>query len=253
MDVAKYADLALATLGAAGAIYFLDTLEIAFNVKLYAPPLAASSIIIFSGIKPAPAVNVFGGSIGAASFALALWELGGGSPTTRAIAVGGSLVFFKTTGALFPPAAALATVFLDSPALQEAGWTYLLFPCLSGQLILYALAIGLSQARQKVRIAITRSQLDFSDVTVEEFRSLFQLFDTSGDGMIDATELQVALRKVINTDLDLSDCQQMVREADVNGNGAIDFDEFLQLLKFNPLCNPDGSSLSAYETLNKEE
>lgn len=251
MDMAKTADLALATLGAAGAILLLEELEKLTGVQLYAPPLAASSIIIFSGLQPAPAQNVFAGTLGAATGALVLWEIGGGSPMTRAIAIGGSLFFFKTTGALFPPAAALAAVFLDSPGLQENGWSYLLFPCLSGQALLYALALVLSQVRQKVRVAITKSQLDFSAESIDEFRELFKRFDTSGDGLIDAVELQVALRATINVDLDMSDCEQMVREADADGDGGIDFNEFVQLLKFEAKCAPETNE-SEVDEINEE-
>ena len=251
-DLAKYADVALATIGAGSAIYLLDKLEIVLDVPLYAPPLAASTIIVFSGITPAPALNVFAGTIGAAGFALVLNELGGGSPFTRALAVSGSLAFFKLTGALFPPAAALAAVFLDSPALQERGWMYLLFPCISGQVFLYAFAIAVAQVRQRVRVAITQSQLDFSNESRESFREMFTRFDTSGDGRIDANELQVALRATIGADLDIADCDELVRVADTDGDGSIDFEEFMALLKFDPKINA-GGRMSGYEKEEEEK
>ena len=139
-DLPKAADTTLACAGAALGIYALGELERMTGVSFYAPPLAAGAIIIFSGIKPPPPKNVFGGMLGAASFALVLEAVGGGTETTRALAVAGSLLWFKSSGALFPPAAAAAVVFLDTPDLQELGLSYLMFPCLSGCTVLYTLA-----------------------------------------------------------------------------------------------------------------
>ena len=242
-DLPRNVDTACAALGAATGIYLLGELELKVGVKLYGPPLAASSIIIFSGISPPPAKNVFLGTIGAAAFALCLYQLGGGTPETRALAVAGSLVWFKTSGALFPPAAALSAVFLDSPALQSSGWTYLLFPCLSGQSILYGLAYGLAIVRQRIRVAITHSQLDFSAASMREMREMFDRYDTSGDGRIDATELQVALRALLGSELDLADCEQLVADADSDGDGDIDFEEFVAMLQFDAVLSSDAAKL----------
>ena len=238
LDVARAVDICLAAAGAGAAVWSLEALEPIVNLPLFAPPLAASSIIIFSGLQPAPAANVFLGTTGAAAFALTLYTLGGGSPEMRAIAVAGSLAWFKATGATFPPAAAMAAVFLDSPQMQELGWSYLLFPCLTGQLLLYAAGAGLAPLRQRVRVALTHMQLDGSSLgssreSVEELRAAFARFDTSGDGLIDAAELQVALRAILQADVDPKDCEALVREADADGDGAICFDEFLIMLKYS--------------------
>lgn len=162
----------------------------------------------------------------------------------RAVAVAGSLLWFKSSGALFPPAAALSAVFLDSPALQSSGWSYLLFPCLSGQSILYIIALGLSQLRQRLRVAITQTQLNqFSSATLEEIKAMFYRFDTSGDGRIDAMELQVALRALLGSELDAADCKQLIAVADSNGDGHIDVDEFVQMLRFDATLSSNAKSL----------
>ena len=236
-DLPKTVDLALAATGAGAACILLQVLEQQTGLRLYAPPLAASSVIIFSGITPPRAENVFLGTLGAALFALCLFEFGGVSTTSlefgRAMAVAGSIVYFKQSGLLFPPAAAMACVYLDSPLMQESGWSYLLFPCLAGQLLLYLAAVSLSALRQSVRVAITRRQLDFSDATIESFRELFTRFDTSGDGLIDAMELKVALRALTGAELDISDTEKLVADADSDGDGVINFDEFLMLLQYD--------------------
>ena len=69
-DPSKNVDLAIAAVGAGTACFLLCYLENLLGVRLYAPPLAASSVIIFSGIKPPKALQVFAGTFGAALFAL---------------------------------------------------------------------------------------------------------------------------------------------------------------------------------------
>jgi CBS-domain-containing membrane protein len=243
--VPKAADTALACIGAASGTYALGVLESTTGLPFYAPPLAAGAIIIFSGMKPPPAKNVFGGMLGAAAFALALEAVGGGTEETRALAVAGSLLWFKSSGALFPPAAAAAAVFLDSAELQSLGWTYLAFPCLSGVSVLYGLALGLSRVRQDVRVRITRSQLEFSADTLGDMREVFDRFDTSGDGRIDAMELQVMLRALLSTEMDLEDCEDLINRTDVNGDGSIDFEEFVMMMKFDAKLTGQASSLSS--------
>ena len=71
---------------------------------------------------------------------------------------------------------------------------------------------------------------------------MFDRFDTSDDGLIDATELQVALRATLGADLELGDCEELVRQADADGDGAIDFDEFAALLRFEPRLGAAGAA-----------
>jgi hypothetical protein len=55
---------------------------------------------------------------------------------------------------------------------------------------------------------------------------LFRRIDTSGDGQLDAIELQVALRAATGNDISLADTSAMIRSVDSDGNGTVDFDEF---------------------------
>ena len=50
--------------------------------------------------------------------------------------------------------------------------------------------------------------------------------DTSGDGLLDVIELQVALRAATGTDISLADTQEILQSVDSDGNGSLDFDEF---------------------------
>ncbi|KAL9556128.1 hypothetical protein MBANPS3_002020 [Mucor bainieri] len=72
---------------------------------------------------------------------------------------------------------------------------------------------------------------------IAEYKEAFQLFDTDGDGSITAIELGTVLRKfgMKPTDAELQD---MVNDVDADGNGNIDFTEFLGLVK-NMKTNTD--------------
>ena len=64
---------------------------------------------------------------------------------------------------------------------------------------------------------------------IEAFREVFTLFDINGGGTIDASELDQALRSVeiCLTEAELKDVLAVIDE---DGNGEIDFDEFLNLM-----------------------
>ena len=57
-------DTLIAAVAAGSAFWLLSYLEAASGIPMYAPPLAASSMIMFSGSKPLPAQNVFLGTVG---------------------------------------------------------------------------------------------------------------------------------------------------------------------------------------------
>jgi calmodulin len=68
-----------------------------------------------------------------------------------------------------------------------------------------------------------------SEEKIAEFRCAFQLFDEDSDGKITTKELGGILKKLgySPTDEDLKD---MIKEVDTDGNGNVDFQEFLQLM-----------------------
>lgn len=65
--------------------------------------------------------------------------------------------------------------------------------------------------------------------TMEELRAAFDAFDKDGSGDLDADELRHVIK---NLGLVASDVEvdEMVRQADTDGNGSIDFDEFVELM-----------------------
>ena len=64
---------------------------------------------------------------------------------------------------------------------------------------------------------------------IEAFREVFTLFDINGGGSIDASELNQALMSV-DISLTESELKDVLSVIDEDGNGEIDFDEFLNLM-----------------------
>ena len=69
----------------------------------------------------------------------------------------------------------------------------------------------------------------FSPAQLAELREVFALFDKDGDGTITAPELGTVMGQLGPAPTD-SELQDMVNEVDLDGNGMIDFSEFLGLV-----------------------
>ncbi|CAM0876167.1 unnamed protein product [Alopecurus aequalis] len=85
------------------------------------------------------------------------------------------------------------------------------------------------------------------------FQEAFSLFDKNGDGCISLEELAAVTRSLglEPTDQELSD---MMREVDTDGNGIIDFQEFLSLIA-RKMKDGDGDEelKEAFEVLDKDQ
>eukprot|EP01059_Diplonema_ambulator_P027061 TRINITY_DN4469_c0_g1_i1.p1 TRINITY_DN4469_c0_g1~~TRINITY_DN4469_c0_g1_i1.p1 ORF type:complete len:156 (+),score=62.36 TRINITY_DN4469_c0_g1_i1:68-535(+) len=73
------------------------------------------------------------------------------------------------------------------------------------------------------------SQNGLSEEQIQEYRHVFQLFDSDNSGAICLKELGSAMKSLgmKPTDQELED---MVKEVDIDGGGEIEFDEFLHLV-----------------------
>lgn len=65
-----------------------------------------------------------------------------------------------------------------------------------------------------------------------ELREAFKCIDLDGNGYISREELKKAVQKIMSTDgkVSMQDVEEMMKEADTDGNGLIDYDEFVRIL-----------------------
>ncbi|KAK6127796.1 hypothetical protein DH2020_038505 [Rehmannia glutinosa] len=68
-----------------------------------------------------------------------------------------------------------------------------------------------------------------TDEQIAEFKEVFKLFDKDGDGSITSKELGTVLRSLGQNPTE-AELQDMIKEADADLNGKIDFNEFLNLM-----------------------
>ncbi|XP_075659638.1 calmodulin-like isoform X2 [Castanea sativa] len=64
---------------------------------------------------------------------------------------------------------------------------------------------------------------------IAEFQEAFCLFDKDGDGCITIEELAIAIRSLDQNPTE-EELKSMINEVDVDGNGTIEFGEFLNLM-----------------------
>uniref|UniRef100_A0AAY5L5R3 Calmodulin 1b n=1 Tax=Esox lucius TaxID=8010 RepID=A0AAY5L5R3_ESOLU len=65
--------------------------------------------------------------------------------------------------------------------------------------------------------------------TLTEFKEAFSLFDKDGDGTITTKELGTVMRSLGQNPTE-AELQDMINEVDADGNGTIDFPEFLTMM-----------------------
>eukprot|EP00483_Globobulimina_turgida_P000555 UN00555 len=76
-----------------------------------------------------------------------------------------------------------------------------------------------------------QSELEVNEAEREEFRDAFKLFDKDGDGVITTEEIYEVFISLGFRQYTKKDIQKMVEAIDIDGNGTIDLDEFIVLLR----------------------
>lgn len=72
-----------------------------------------------------------------------------------------------------------------------------------------------------------------SNKCLEDLRNAFTLYDRDKNGLISAEELHHVLRSM-GDQASLADCKSMIKGIDRNGDGAVNFEEFVQMMTRSP-------------------
>ncbi|XP_065663408.1 calmodulin-A isoform X7 [Hydra vulgaris] len=93
---------------------------------------------------------------------------------------------------------------------------------------------------------------NLSSEQLKEYQDAFQMFDKDGNGFITTRELKSLMRSLGCNPTD-SELQQIVNEVDADGNGKIDFPEFICLMeKMTKPMEEQASTLEAYRVFDDD-
>ncbi|KAJ2479286.1 hypothetical protein IWW56_003193 [Coemansia sp. RSA 2131] len=100
--------------------------------------------------------------------------------------------------------------------------------------------------------AISHSVEVTNNENIKELRDAFAIFDKNNDGMISKEELGVLMRSLSHnpTDEEIGD---MINEVDENGDGKIDFSEFIAMMARQPMSSdgPEDEIMEAFRVFDK--
>lgn len=236
----KLVDAVIAGVGLFASLAMLGVLELHFDAEFFATPMMASGIIFFAPYHPPSPSGFLVCTAGSATLAAAALAASSAQDWTRAAcagaAAGALLVWYKETGKIHPPAAALSILMADAVAHEIAASTFsswasslsfVLFPWLTGHAVLWLSAVLVSRVREEARREFGLAAVPTPGGTHgQKLSDAFRHFDTSNSGTLDVFELKVAMRRVAGIDLPLAQCQQHIDNFDANGDGVIDYEEF---------------------------
>uniref|UniRef100_A0A8C5EWK4 Calcium-binding protein 5-like n=1 Tax=Gouania willdenowi TaxID=441366 RepID=A0A8C5EWK4_GOUWI len=67
-------------------------------------------------------------------------------------------------------------------------------------------------------------------IGLKELKDAFKEFDIDGDGSITSAELKHAMQKLLGEHTSKHEIEAVVKEADNNGDGTVDFEEFVKMM-----------------------
>lgn len=87
---------------------------------------------------------------------------------------------------------------------------------------------------------------------IREVKEAFHVFDTNGDGCITATELKKLVTS-LGYNITEAELMDMMNQIDADGNGAIDFPEFLALMSKNlDDCDPEDILRESFKVFDRD-
>ncbi|XP_065856230.1 probable calcium-binding protein CML46 [Euphorbia lathyris] len=106
------------------------------------------------------------------------------------------------------------------------------------EMVMERLGIFCSTESEKLKESMGFDELsklfDEKEPSLEELKESFDVFDVNRDGFIDAEELQRVIRLLgLKERSDVQSCRRMIRNFDENGDGRIDFNEFVKFMENN--------------------
>jgi len=91
-----------------------------------------------------------------------------------------------------------------------------------------------------------------SEQQIADFKSAFSLFDKDGDGTISVKELGTVMRSLGQNPSE-SELRDRIREADTDGSGTIDFQEFLAMMSYRiKKADSEEEIKEAFRVLDKD-
>ncbi|GKY94878.1 hypothetical protein MPSEU_000452700 [Mayamaea pseudoterrestris] len=72
---------------------------------------------------------------------------------------------------------------------------------------------------------------EFTETEIDEFKDAFAMFDVDGGGTIESHELREVITQLAGEKPTDEEIQEMIDLVDANGDGMIDFDEFVTLMR----------------------
>lgn len=88
---------------------------------------------------------------------------------------------------------------------------------------------------------------------IAEFKDAFSLFDKNGDGRITSDELGTVMKSLGQEPTD-KEVRDMIKEVDIDGNGTIEFSEFLEMMvkKLVDNSDPEKDLLEAFRVFDRD-
>jgi calmodulin len=107
-------------------------------------------------------------------------------------------------------------------------------------------------SRREIKLERVSPSSKLTEDQINEYRIAFELFDRDLDGIITTKELGTVMRNLGQNPSE-QDLLDMIKEVDLDGNGAIDFKEFLDLMASKSKnYDPEEEMIEAFKVFDRD-